>query len=139
MIHPDDWRRLYKQAYGRIFEAAGKHGTHIWFHSDGNIREIIPDLIELGVTVLNPIQPGPLDLDELVSTFGRQLRYSGGMDVQHVLPFGSRKDIRACVKHWVELSHRLGGGMFVAPTNLITPETPLENIMAYLEACEERC
>jgi uroporphyrinogen decarboxylase len=139
MIRPEDWRKLFKSAYARIFEAAGKNGTHLWFHSDGNIRDVIPDLIEIGVTVLNPIQPGPLNIDELVKMFGRQLRYSGGVDVQGVLPFGTPEDIEKVVRHWVDLSHRLGGGMFIAATNLITPETPIPNILAFMEACEKYC
>jgi uroporphyrinogen decarboxylase len=80
-----------------------------------------------------------MDIDELVGTFGRRLRYSGGIDVQQLLPFGTPEAVRAAVKHWCALSGSLGGGMFIAPTNLITPETPLPNILAYLEACEEHC
>ena len=139
MIPPETWREFLKPAYAIIFEEAKKNGTHIWFHSDGNIREIIPDLMALGVRVLNPIQPGLLDLDEIIATFGKDLCYSGGVDVQGVLPFGKPAEIRAVVKKWANYSHELGGGMFIAPTNLVTPETPLENIMAYLDACHELC
>ena len=139
MMPPEAWRQLLKPHYARIFEAARANGTDVWFHSDGNIRSIIEDLLDVGVKVLNPIQPGPLDIDELVATFGRRLRYSGGIDVQQLLPFGTPEEVRAAVQHWCGLSRSLGGGMFIAPTNLITPETPLPNILAYLDACAEYC
>ena len=81
LMNPDDWCKFYKPAYATMFQRACDAGVHVWFHSCGNITAIIPDLIDIGVNVLNPVQPQALDVRQLARDFGGKLCFYGGVDV----------------------------------------------------------
>ena len=103
-------------------------------HDDGAIRRIIPDLIEVGVDMLNPIQhvcPG-MDMPGLKRDFGAHLSFHGGVDNQDVLPHGSVDDVRREVRDCLN-QLGAGGGYFLAPCHNIQPVTPTENIIAMYE------
>jgi uroporphyrinogen-III decarboxylase len=104
-------------------------GIKIAYHSDGNIMRIIPDLIEIGVDVLNPIQPASMDPAQIKREFGNQLCFWGSIDEQHTLPFGSAADVEAEVRHRLETIGR-DGGLILAPTHHVQLDTPLENFWA---------
>lgn len=109
-------------------------GAHVMFHSCGAIASFIPELIRLGVDILDPIQPtGPaMSPDRLKADSGGQLCFHGGIDMQHLLPHGTPDDVRAEVERYCEI---LGstGGYILAPAHLIQPDVPPENIMALYE------
>ncbi len=91
LLHPDLWRALVKPHLRRVAAVGTAHGLPVAFHCCGALRPIIPDLIELGITVLNPIQcncPG-MDPLELKAEFGAALTFMGGVDTQELLPHGS--------------------------------------------------
>lgn len=102
----------------------------------GDIREIIPDLIEIGVEILNPIQPECMDPAELKRKYGFCLSFWGTIGIQTTLPFGTPDDVRREVKQRIETVGR-GGGLLIAPTHVIEPEVPWENIIAFVEAVKE--
>jgi len=109
-------------------------GAYVFFHSDGAVREIIPDMIEAGIDVLNPVQwrcPG-MDRKELKSTFGHQIIFHGGMDNQHTLAFGTTDEVRQEV---LDNIHYLGnsGGYILGPCHKIQSISPPENIIAMYE------
>lgn len=106
-------------------------GAKVLYHSCGDIHTLIPDLIDLGVDVLDPIQPtGPsMEPEILAEEWGGQVCFHGGIDVQHLLPHGTPAEVRAEVRRYSEV---LGsrGGYILAPAHLFQPDIPPENILA---------
>ena len=113
-------------------------GARVLFHSCGAIRPFIPDLIHLGVDVLDPIQPvGPeMQPERLQADFGGRVCFHGGIDMQRLLPHGSPDEVRAEVRRYCGMLGR-GGGYILAPAHLFQPDVPPENILAVYEAPED--
>ena len=107
----------------------------VFYHSCGYIEPFIPHLIEVGVDVLNPIQPECMDVEKIFREYGDRLSFHGTIGTQSVMPFGTPEEVRANVKRNLDLAGDKGG-LFVAPTHLLEPEVPWENIRAYVEACQ---
>jgi uroporphyrinogen-III decarboxylase len=99
------------------------------YHSDGNIYPIIPELIEIGLDVLNPIQPACMDPAQLKQEFGDRLCFWGSMDEQHTLPFGTPADVRSQVLTRLETLGK-DGGLILGPTHHVQLDTPMENFWA---------
>jgi uroporphyrinogen decarboxylase len=110
----------------------------VFHHSDGNCRRIIPDMIEAGIDVLNPIQwrNTGLEREELKREFGDKVVFHGAMDNQHTLPFGSPEEVRREVLENLQILGK-GGRYILAPCHNIQPITPVENIQAMYEAGHE--
>lgn len=127
----------------RIFELADwvhAQGKKLLFHSCGSVRLFIPDLIDAGVDILNPIQPScnGMNPQELKDQFGDSLCFHGGVDVQHLLPYASPDEVRLAVRHLIE-TMRPDGGFILCPSHTLLPDIPLENIAAlYDEALQYR-
>lgn len=134
LIHPDDWRQFYKPAYRAMFERVRAGGAHVWMHLCGNVSAILPDLIELGLNVLNPVQPQAMDIHALARAFGGQVCFNGGVDVQGVMVYGGPDDVRRAVHELVDLFGRFNGGYIGSTSHSIMPETPLDNVIALYEA-----
>ena len=134
LMNPDDWRRHYKPSYERMFRSVREGGAHVWMHLCGNITAILPDLIEIGLNVLNPVQPQAMDVDELARDFGGRVCFCGGVDVQGTLIAGTPDDVRAEVAHLVTLFGSFNGGYIASTSHSIMPETPLDNVIALYEA-----
>jgi uroporphyrinogen decarboxylase len=139
LINPDLWRELYKPCYEMLFSKVHDGGAHVWLHSCGNVTEIIPDLMEVGVDVLNPIQSRAMDVDELARRFGGKLCFWGGLDVQATVPRGSAEDIDREVQHLVEVFGSYNGGYIGGTSHTILPDAPLANIRSVFEAFERHC
>jgi uroporphyrinogen decarboxylase len=137
LMNPDDWRKWYKPQYERMFDAVHAGGAHVWMHLCGNVMAIIPDLIEVGLDVLNPVQPQAMDVDVLASRFGGQLCFFGGFDVQKTLPFGTKSDVEDEVRHLMDIFGGYGGGYVGGTSHTILPDTPVENIVTLFEACKK--
>lgn len=137
MMSPEMWRDMIKPELARVFEVGKRHGLPVAYHSCGGIRPIIPDLIEMGLNVLNPIQcdcPG-MDALELKKEYGRHLTFMGGVDTIGLLPNGSVDDVRKATRHLIDHMTADGGGYILAASHTIAPETPLDNVFAmYHEA-----
>jgi uroporphyrinogen decarboxylase len=138
MMRPKVWRAWFKERLRTVIAAAKavRPDLLVAFHSDGKIDEIIPDLIEIGVDVLNPLQPEVMDPAAIKREFGRDLAFWGGLGTQTTLPFGSAAEVRQTVR---DLIATVGadGGFLIAPTHVVEPEVPWENITAFVEAVEE--
>jgi len=135
IMSPEAWRDLIKPLLADIFRVGKSRGMWVAFHCCGAIGPIIPDLIEIGLDVLNPIQancPG-MNPIELKRQFGRALSFMGGVDTQGLLPFGSAGDVRREVARLIEGMTSDGGGYILAASHTIPPETPDENIFALYE------
>lgn len=133
LISPDLWRSFFKPVYKEMFSKVKNRGLHVWYHSDGNILEIIPDLIELGVDVLN-CQASVMDMNEL-KKFAGKIAFRTDIDRQKVLPFVSPVKVKDYI---FNLFHQLGtsdGGIIACGE--ISEDVPLENIKAMYEAFTE--
>ncbi len=107
----------------------------VLFHSCGAINAFIPRLIELGVDVLDPIQPVGSDMQPgaLKAAYGGQLSFHGGIDMQHLVPHGTPEEITAEARRYCELLGA-GGGYILGPSHLFQPDVPPENILAVYRA-----
>lgn len=138
MISPELWRRELKPRMAKIIQAAreAKPDILIFYHGDGNLSKIIPDLIEIGVDVLNPVQPECLDAFEIKRLYGDRLSFWGCVGTQTTMPFGTRDEIfNLCERLIKEVGK--GGGLVLGPTHVVEPEVPYENVEAFLEAVEK--
>lgn len=118
----------------RMIDLAHSAGAYVFFHSDGAVRRIIPDMIEAGIDVLNPVQWRCKGMGRagLKRDFGDRLVFHGGVDNQQTLPFGTVDDVRAEVATNLEILGR-GGGYILAPCHNIQANTPPENVVAVYE------
>lgn len=134
LISPKMWRRFLKPRMANLIAElkAINPDVKVAYHSDGQIYPILPDLIEIGLDVLNPIQPASMDPARLKKEYGDKLCFWGTIDEQHTLPFGSADDVRAEVIERLNTIGR-GGGLILGPTHSIQLDTPLENFWAMVE------
>ena len=137
LMSPEQWRHWLKPRWARVIAAAKsvKPDILVTYHSDGDISTIIPELAEIGVDVLNPVQPECLDVGEVKRQYGDRLAFWGGMGIQTTMPFGSPDDVRAEVKRLIAILGD-GGGYLIAPTHVLEPDVPWENIVTFFEAVE---
>jgi uroporphyrinogen decarboxylase len=141
LISPAMWRRYFKPHVQTIIaacRAARPDDFFIFWHSDGYIEPIIPDLIEIGVDVLNPVQPDVMDPAALKQRYGEKLAFFGTVGTQTRWAWGTPQMIRAEVRERIETVGR-GGGLIIAPAYDLEPEEgiPWENVVAFFEAVEE--
>lgn len=138
MLSPLLWRIWLKPRMAKIIDAARAINPriHIFYHSDGNPSAIIDELIDIGVTILNPVQPECMDPAEIKKKYGDRLAFWGTMGVQSTLPFGTPEDVRAEVKLRMQTIGK-GGGLLLGPAHMIEPEVPWENLVAFFDAVEE--
>jgi len=135
MISPRMWRKYFKPRMATFISElkAINPNVKVAYHSDGNIMPIIPELIEIGLDVLNPIQPASMDPVEIKKQFGDKLSFWGSIDEQRTLPFGSPEDVANEVRQrLVTIGH--DGGLILAPTHHVQLDTPLENFWAMVNA-----
>jgi uroporphyrinogen decarboxylase len=140
LLRPVMWRAFCKEPLARLFSLGKRHGVYVFFHSCGAVRSILPDLIEIGLDVLFPVQPNARGMDhrELKAEFGDRLAFWGGIDVQYVLPFGTAEDVRRHVRERIE-TLGAGGGYILSSSHNLLKGFPLENILAmYDEASRIR-
>ena len=127
-----------KPRWAKVYEAARriKKDIQIWYHSDGNIMEVIPELIEIGVTILNPLQPECLDPVEVKALYGDKIVIDGTIGTQTIMPFGTADDVRIKVR---EMKEKLGydGALILSPTHVLEPEVPIENVLAFVDECRK--
>jgi len=136
ILDPGMWRSRVKPHLKNILDVGKKKGLWLAFHSCGVVRPIIPDLIEIGVHILNPVQancPGMNPL-ELKKEFGKELTFLGGIDTQHLLPNGSVTEVRKETELLIDGMTADGGGYILAASHAIPPETPIRNIFAMYES-----
>ena len=136
LISPEMYRRMVKPAQKRIWQfIKSRTNAKLFLHSCGSVRQFIPDLIEIGVDILNPVQvaAGSMDPSELKREFGKDLTFwGGGCDTQRVLTFGTPDDVEREVRRRIrELAP--GGGFVFNQIHNIQPGVPPENVMRMFE------
>ena len=97
---------------------------------------MIADLVDIGVNVLNPVQPECMDPAKIKREYGKHLSFWGTVGTQTTMPFGSPEEVKQIVRERIRTVGR-GGGLIVAPTHLVEPEVPWENLLALVEAVDD--
>ncbi len=138
MMSVDFWRQWLKPRFAKVIRAAKEANPEVIFsyHSCGFVTPIIADLIEIGVEVLNPVQPECMDFAEIHATFGDRLSFWGTVGTQTTMPFGSPAEVRRIVHRNLDIAGKKGG-LLCTPTHMLEPEVPWENILAYVQAVRE--
>ena len=134
LFSPGLWRAMFKPRLARIFAVFHEANLPVVMHSDGDIAAILPDLVEIGLTALNPVQPEVLDHSWLRRGFGGRLAFYGGVSNQTVLSRGTPRDVRAAVDLCIRTLAPDGTGLLVGPSHRMMEEIPLENVDAMLAA-----
>jgi uroporphyrinogen decarboxylase len=138
LMSPAMWRRYFKPRLANLIAALRAINPHlkIAYHTDGVVYPIIPDLIEIGIDILNPIQPAAMDPVKLKTEYGDRLCFWGSLDIQHTLPFGTPVEVRNEVITRLKTIGR-GGGLIIGPTHNLQLDTPLENFWAMVDTIRE--
>lgn len=138
LFSPDSIREFLIPRMRKVIELIHQAGAFVFHHNDGSIRRIIPDMIEAGIDILNPIQWRCKNMErtEIKRDFGDSVILHGGMDNQQTLPFGSVDDVKEEVLDNLRILGE-GGGYVLAPCHNIQAVTPPENIVAMYETCYE--
>ncbi len=138
MMSRELYEKFLKNRLAKVVRAAREVNPDILigYHSCGYIAPFIPDLIEVGVDVLNPVQPECMKFSEIHARFGEKLSFWGALGTQTLFPFGTPEEVYKETLHTLGIAGRKGG-LLATPTHLVEPEVPLENILAYVQACRD--
>jgi uroporphyrinogen decarboxylase len=128
------WRRFIKPRLARLFAPFREADLPVILHSDGDIRAILPDLVEIGMTTLNPVQPEVLDPEWLYREFGGRLSFYGGISTQSVLPRGTPAEIRAATEACMRSLAPDGTGLLLGPSHRMQTDIPMESVEALLRS-----
>jgi uroporphyrinogen-III decarboxylase len=139
LFSPVTWRELIKPRLARLFGPFIERGLPVLMHSDGDIAPIVPDLVEIGLTVLNPVQPEVVDHQWLHQQFDRRLAFYGGVSTQTVLPYGTPEQVRAAARQCVADLAPNHTGLMLAPSHRMMSDIPMANIEALMDAMAEVC
>jgi uroporphyrinogen decarboxylase len=136
LMAPDFWRRHLKPRLARVIQAVRESAiqdTWILYHSDGKVEPVIAELFELGVDILNPVQPECMDVPDILRRYGHMGAFWGMIGTQTTMPHGRPDDVRKAVGQLVELAEE-GVRLVCAPTHVIEPDVPVDNLMALVNA-----
>jgi len=140
LMSPKMYREIIKPFHADYISfIKSRTKAKLFFHTDGDVYPLIPDFIEMGVDILNPIQTSAgkmSDLDGLKKQFGRNIIFCGGIDTHRVLPFGTPEDVRMEVKRIIHVLGKDGGYMLASVHTVMSDVTP-ENVLAMVDAVEE--
>lgn len=137
MFSPKVLQELFFPYLKKMCDILNPAGIKVIFHSDGDITSILPELIECGVAGINPVETmAGMEVGFVKREYGDDLILVGGVDCSQVIPLGTPETIRAEVKRVLSEGAR-GGGMFIGSSSEIVPCTPVENVLAFYEACRE--
>lgn len=136
-LRPEVYHRTVAWRMAELYRAAKEVNPALLcaYHCCGNVVPIMEDILQFGVDILNPIQPESLNLREFKQNYGDKLVLWGGVSVQHVLPFGTTKEVRAAVRDVCAVLGT-GGGFVVSPCNEVTEDIPWENLEAFADEAQ---
>ncbi|MCX8053743.1 MAG: uroporphyrinogen decarboxylase [Armatimonadetes bacterium] len=131
------WREFLKPRMKRLYERAKQAGKYVLQHSCGDIHELLPDLIEIGLDVYQTFQPEIYDVKAVKREFGRDLTFWGGISTQRVLPWVTPEEVKKVAREMIATVGE-GGGYIAAPTHSIPGDVPPANIVALIEAFQSQ-
>ncbi len=134
LFSPKVWRKIIKPRLAKMFAPFREAGLPVIMHSDGDIGIIMSDLVEVGLTVFNPVQPEVTDHAWLRKTFGNNLAYYGGVSTQTVMPFGTPDEVKAATLACAQTLAPNNTGLVIAPSHRMMVDIPMANLEAFIEA-----
>jgi uroporphyrinogen decarboxylase len=131
------WRQFLKAPLAATVDAVKRANpaSFVLYHSDGNVEGLIPDLLEVGIDILNPLQPECMDPAAIKRKYGDRLSFWGTVSVQRTMPLGTPDQVQAEVRARIR-DVGCGGGLILAPAHVLGPEVPWENIVAFFDAAD---
>lgn len=132
LMSPTVWREMIKPGEKREYDLLKSYGKKVMVHSCGQILRIMPELVELGVDILNPVQPECMDLRFLKETYGDHITFWGGISTQRTLPYGTPDEVRKETREVIELLGK-NGGYITCSSQEIQTDVPYENLKALIE------
>jgi len=137
IMGPHLWRRFIKPRVAKMYAKVRERGKKVFIHSCGDVDELFPDLIEIGLDVFNPFQPEVMDVFAIKRQYGKYLSFYGGISVQRLLPLGTPEEVKQVTRRMMEEIAK-GGGYIIAPAHDIPGDVPAENILALLEVVQNQ-
>lgn len=138
IMGPALWRKYLRPRLKEIYSAARAKGLTVMIHSCGDIQEIMPDLVDIGVQIVHPVQPEVMNLSLIKQEYGRDLIFYGGMGCQSTLVYGTPEDTIREAKQRVEILGE-GGGYILGPAGAIPADAKIENVVALIEYAKSLC
>jgi len=137
LMSPEMWRAYFKPGMEKLFKMVKDRGLFLFFHSCGDIECLIPELIEMGLDVLNPFQPEVMDVYEIKRKYGSRLSFYGGVGTQELLPHGTVHEVEADVRDKIRILGK-NGGYLLAPAHAVQADVPMENILKLIEVMQNQ-
>jgi uroporphyrinogen decarboxylase len=137
IMGPDYWRRFIRPGMAKMYEKAKSKGKYVFQHSCGDISEIFPDLIDMGLDAYQTFQPEIYDIQKVKTEYGSRLTFFGGISTQRLLPFASPDKVREVTRKTLDIMGK-GGGYIAAPTHDIPGDVPPQNVIAMLDVLENQ-
>lgn len=137
IMGPNYWRRFIKPRMAKMYARVKSKGKFVTQHSCGDIHEIFPDLIEIGLDVYQTFQPEIYNLSKVKEAFGSRLTFWGGISTQRLLPFATPEQVKEKVRETIKIMSA-NGGYIAAPTHSVPGDVPPENIVAMVEVFKEK-
>lgn len=136
ILSPRLWRKYIKTRMKALINGLKRRGAYILYHSDGDLGPIIPDLVEIGVDILHPIQPECLDPAEIKQLYGDKLTLAGTISVQETLPYGTVEDVRKEVMTRIKTCG-IGGGLILSPSSAALSDVKVQNFLAVYDVVKK--
>jgi uroporphyrinogen decarboxylase len=135
MMSLGTYRKFLKEPTRAIIRAAKQVNPDllVFMHCDGRVGDMIEEYVDIGVDILNPVQPECNSFEEIVQRSAGRLAFWGGIGTQSTMPFGTPHDVASAVVRARQVLGR-DGGLLVAPTHILEPEVPWQNVLAFVEA-----
>jgi len=132
LMSPDTWRGFLKEGEKKEYDLISSYNKHVWLHSCGNIEEILPDLSQMKVDVLNPLQPECMDIFKIKKDYGKDFTFWGGISTQDTLPYGNVDQVYKKAEEVIQTMSE-NGGYIAAPAQELQDDVPYENFIALME------
>ncbi len=124
------WKEFIHPQLIKMYNKVKDAGKFIMIHSCGDVDELFPDLIKIGVNCFNPFQPEVMDVESLVHQYRGKLCFHGGLSIQKILPFGTVREVSEETNRLISLGE--SGGLILSPSHSVEGDTPFENILAFI-------
>ena len=137
IMGPNNWRRFIKPRMKILYERAKRDGFFVVQHSCGDIHELFPDLIEVGLDCYQTFQPEIYDIEQVKKEYGTDLSFWGGISTQRLLPYATPEEVRRETARIMRIMGK-GGGYIAAPTHSVPGDVPPANILAMVEVFQNQ-